>query len=74
VAGLVVLAFLLGPAAASSAGWSRVREAVADGRSPLSAVVVVATWVAIWLGGLLLVGVGAAFRSAAWTLEVSGRR
>jgi hypothetical protein len=27
-------------------------------------------WVAIWLGGLVLAGVGTAVRAAAWTLEV----
>jgi len=32
------------------------------------------TWVAVWLGGLVLVGVAAATRAAAWTLELPGSR
>jgi hypothetical protein len=75
LAGLAVLVLLLGPSLlASSVGWSRVRDVVVDGRSPLAAVMVVLTWVAMWLGGLVLAGVAAAFRSAAWTFELTGRR
>ena len=33
----------------------------------------VAIWVAVWLGGLVLAGVGAAIRAAAWTLEAMPR-
>jgi hypothetical protein len=72
--GLLVLAVLLGPALlAASAGWSRVREVLLEGRDPATVFVTVVGWVAIWLGGLVLAGVGAAVRAAAWTLE-SARR
>ncbi|OGO53818.1 MAG: hypothetical protein A2V85_17490 [Chloroflexi bacterium RBG_16_72_14] len=75
LAGLAVLVLLLGPSLlASSVGWSRVRDVVVDGRSPLATLMVVLTWVAMWLGGLVLAGVAAAFRSAAWTFELTGRR
>ncbi len=72
--GLGVVLLLVAPTLlASATGWARVRELLEDGRQPLAVLGVVATWVAIWLGGLVLVGVGAAFRAAAWTLE-SARR
>lgn len=75
LAGLFVLALLLGPALlASSVGWSRVSDVVVDGRSPAASLIVIGTGVAMWLGGLVLAGVGAAFRSAAWTFELAGRR
>ena len=75
LAGLAVLVLLVGPSLlASSVGWARVRDVVVDGRSPVAVLFVVVTWVAMWLGGLVLAGVAAAFRSAAWTLELTGRR
>jgi hypothetical protein len=55
---------------AAAIGWDRVRGILADGRDPLLVVAAVLVWVAIWLGGLVLAGVGAAVRSAAWTLEL----
>jgi hypothetical protein len=73
--GALVTAVAAGPALAAAAlGWGRVREVLAVGADPLVIVLAVATWVAIWLGALVMAGVGAAFRSAAWTLEAAGRR
>jgi hypothetical protein len=70
VIGLSALAILLLPAMlAAMAGWVRVRAALADERDPLAVVATVVLWVAIWMGCLVLAGVGAAVRSAAWTLE-----
>jgi hypothetical protein len=70
LAGILVLAALLAPALlAASTGWTRVRE-VADGHDPLVMTITVLAWVAIWLGGLVLAGVGAAIRVAAFTLEL----
>ena len=71
------LALLLatGPAlVAASLAWVRVREAleVAVG-SPIG-IIAAALWVAIWLGSVVLAGVGAAVRAAAWTLEWARRR
>jgi hypothetical protein len=70
--GLGVIALLAIPAMlAAASGWARVREVMAQSTDPLPAIGTVATWVAIWLGGLVLAGVGAAIRAAAWTLEAT---
>jgi hypothetical protein len=55
---------------AATFGWARVRAVVLDGRDPLTILLAVFIWVAVWLGALLLAGVGAGFRNAAWTLEL----
>jgi hypothetical protein len=69
--GTGVLVALLGPSIAAAAiGWGRVREILEAGRDPLTVVGATLIWVAIWLGGLVLAGVGASVRGAAWTLEV----
>lgn len=70
VTGLAVLALLLVPAmVAADMGWERVRDILVGGAGPVVALAGVAVWVAIWLGALVLAGVGAAVRAAAWTLE-----
>ena len=70
--GLVVLALLVIPGIlAAASGWTRVRDVMTQAADPLPAIGTVATWVAIWLGGLVLAGVGAAIRAAAWTLEAT---
>ena len=72
--GTAVLALLVGPAmTAAAAGWSHVRDILVGARDPVIVVVAVAIWVAIWLGGLVLAGVGSAVRAAAWTLEMPMR-
>jgi hypothetical protein len=74
IVGVLVTAVAAGPAlAAAVLGWGQVREVLAVGRDPVALVIAVAMWVAIWLGALVLAGVGAAFRTAAWTLEGAGR-
>jgi hypothetical protein len=74
VVGVLVTALAAGPAlTAAVLGWGQVRELLAIDRDPLAMLVAVATWVAIWLGALALAGVGAAFRTAAWTMEGVGR-
>jgi hypothetical protein len=74
VIGVLITAIAAGPAlTAAVLGWGQVREVLAIGRDPLGMVAAVAIWVAIWLGALVLAGVGAAFRTAAWTLEGAGR-
>lgn len=73
--GAAGLALLVGPAmVAAATGWSHVRDILVGGRDPLTAFGAVGIWVAIWLGGLVLAGVGAAVRAAAWTLEMPMRR
>ncbi len=72
--GTGLLGLLVGPALAAAAiGWGRVREILGEGRDPVIVLGAILVWVAIWLGGLVLAGVGAAVRAAAWTLEVPAR-
>ena len=72
--GDAVLVLACGPALVAAAlAWVRVREALElAGGSPV-AVAVVALWVGIWLGAVVLAGVGAAVRSALFTLEGARR-
>ncbi len=79
IAGVTVLGLgvLVVPVAATfvagTIGWNRVRDLLASDPSPWVAVAAIALWAAAWLGGLVLVGVGAAVRAAAWTLELPPR-
>jgi hypothetical protein len=71
--GFGVLVVLLGPSMlASMAGWSRVREVLLAGGDMVGALPAVIAWIAIWLGALVLGGVAAAVRAAAWTLVTVG--
>jgi hypothetical protein len=70
VAGIVVLTLLTGPSLlAAGIGWGRVRDLIGAGWEPVIALGAVLVWVSIWLGGLVLAGVGASFRAAAVTTE-----
>ena len=72
--GALVVVVLVGPAlAAAAVAWARVREILEGGADPLETVAAVGAWVAIWFGCLLLAGVGAGIRAAAWSLEVPRR-
>ncbi len=74
LAGAAVLAIVVIPVVlAAEAGWSRVRELMLAGGDPGGAMLAVVLWIAIWLGGLVLVGIAAAIRVAAWTLEAPRR-
>ncbi len=57
-------------ALASSVAWSWARYAVLA-RELVQMPIAVIALVAIWLGGLVLVGVATAWRAASWTLEVA---
>ena len=71
IVGIGVMVFAAGPGLlAASVGWARVRDVILSGRDPLTVLAAVLIWVGVWLGALALAGVGAAFRSAAWTLEL----
>ncbi len=73
--GLSVLVLAIAPAMlAVGTGWEHAREALVDGRAPITVVAAVATWIAMWLGGLVLGGVAAAFRNAAFTFLAMVRR
>jgi hypothetical protein len=72
--GLALLVLLTGPSLmAAAVGWQRVRDLLGSGQGPLLVLAAVLVWVAIWLGGLVLAAVGAAFRSAAMTMEAVRR-
>ncbi|MEO5964943.1 MAG: hypothetical protein ABIR11_05715 [Candidatus Limnocylindrales bacterium] len=72
--GVGVLVLLGAPGlVAASVGWARVREVLLAGRDPVTLVAAVVIWVAIWMSTLVLAGVGAAIRNAAWTLELPRR-
>ena len=58
---------------AAAVGWARVRDVVLEGRDVTTTVIALVTWVGTWLGTLVLAGIGQAFRSAAWTLELPRR-
>ncbi|HEY5434371.1 MAG TPA: hypothetical protein VIK13_04010 [Candidatus Limnocylindrales bacterium] len=74
LAGIVVLVLLAGPSLILAAvGWQRVRDLVGLGQPPALVLVAVMVWVSIWLGGLVLTAVGAAFRTAAMTMEAVRR-
>jgi hypothetical protein len=75
VLGDVVVVIAAGPALVAAAiGWTRVRETLELAANSPVGVIVVAAWVAIWLGALALAGVGAAVRSALFTMESARRR
>jgi hypothetical protein len=64
-----------GPAlVAAAVAWVRVRETLELAANSPVGVIAVALWVAIWLGSLALAGVGAAVRSALFTVEAARRR
>ena len=72
--GVGVLLLLTVPALlAAAVGWTRVRDVVLEGRDATTTVVALVTWVGTWLGALVLAGIGQAFRSATWTLELPRR-
>lgn len=73
--GDLALVITAGPALVAAAlAWVRVREALELGGGPLVGVAIVAVWVAIWLGAVVLAGVAAAVRAALFTLEGARRR
>jgi hypothetical protein len=73
--GVGLMLLVAAPALAAAAiGWARVRDVLLEGRDPLTVLIAVLLWVATWLGALVIAGVAAAFRSAAWTLEAPRSR
>ena len=59
--------------AGAALGWDAARSALVGGRGLIDAVGAVVLWVATWLAALVILGVGAAFRSAAFTFEARHR-
>ncbi len=59
-------------AMATAAAWSAVRASLSTGAVPLVTIVLVGLLVGLWAGGLALLAVVSAWRSAVWTVEVAG--
>lgn len=59
--------------AGAALGWDAARTALVGGRGFVEVVGAVVLWVATWLAALVILGVGAAFRSAAFTFEARHR-
>jgi hypothetical protein len=75
VLGVLVIVVTAGPAlVAAGLAWGRVREALEMAPDSPAGIVVVALWVGIWLGSLVLAGVGAAVRAALFTMEAASPR
>lgn len=70
-AAILLLVFI--PAAgAASVAWAWLRTALAD-RDTVPAILALVVFVALWAGGLVLVGMVAAWRHAAWTADAVRR-
>jgi hypothetical protein len=70
-AAMAAVALLL--AGTAGGAWDRLRMVLADRGEPALVVVALIAFVATWLVGMSLVGLVAAWRSAAWTFEVARR-
>ncbi len=57
---------------AGSAAWDALRAALSIGGDGLVALVLLAVLVGLFAGGLLLIGVVAAWRATIWTVDVAG--
>jgi hypothetical protein len=70
---LAALVLVLVPSAAAAVtAWDAVRASLSTGGSAIASVGLVALFVALWLGGLLLAAVVSAWRAAAWTVDAAG--
>lgn len=73
-AGVAAFICVLGPVlVAAAASWSVVSSGLDRGGVGIDTLLASIAFVAIWLGGLILVGAVAAWRSVMWTLEVLAR-
>jgi len=69
---VALLVVLLGVGLAGSATWDALRAALSFGNDRLSVVALLVALVALFAGGLLLIGVISAWRAAVWTVELAG--
>jgi hypothetical protein len=58
------------PVAAATIAWQAVRTSFLGSAEPASALLAVGVFVAAWLGGLVLAGIAAAWRSVAWSVAL----
>ena len=70
----LVLALVVGPSVlAAGAGWDAVRDALSTSTEPVAIVLTTLMFVALWVVGLLLIGVVCAWRAAVWTVAEATR-
>ena len=70
---LAVLLVVLVPAAlAVGTTWDAIREELAGTAAPLTVAALVILFVVLWSGGLALLSMVSAWRSAAWTVDMAG--
>lgn len=65
---LTLLLVLASSALSAAAAWDTVRVAMRSSGDPLSAAATVVLFVAVWIVGLLLIGVTSAWRAAVWSV------
>jgi hypothetical protein len=70
---VVLIAIVAIAALASGAIWDALRSVLGDGDVTLGSVVLVIAFVAVFGGGLVLIALVAAWRTAIWTLETDPR-
>lgn len=68
----VLLVVLVPSAVASATTWDAIRAELAGQAAPLTVAALVVLFVTLWGGGLVLIGMVSAWRSAAWTIEAAG--
>ncbi len=68
----VLLLVLIPAAGAASVAWAGLRAALVD-RDTFAAILALVVFVALWGGGLVLAGMVAAWRHAAWTVDAVRR-
>ena len=71
ISAVVLVAVLATTALATGTAWSTLRAALADGDASFGTVLLLLLFIGLFAGGLVLVGLTAAWRSAVWTVEVS---
>jgi hypothetical protein len=69
----VLVVILAIAALASGAIWDALRSALGDGDITLGSVILVVAFVAVFAGGLVLIALVTAWRTAIWTLETDPR-
>lgn len=67
-----LLAVLVPSAAAAATAWDALRDSLASGNGSAEAAVLLAVFLVLWSGGVLLLAVIGAWRSAAWTVDAAG--
>lgn len=67
---LVLIVGLVG--LATSAAWDAARGALAFDADPITLLLVVAAFIGLFLGGLVLIAVATTWRNAVWTVDLAG--